>query len=241
MQLFGRQEDPGVTESPAEDAFPVVYTDEQPRIVLRHALRVMKVANAPPVIFRSAGRLVRLVDVRKGDAPHIVPCTKRSMFKYLAEVADWKKRTTNGETPSSPPSRILDAIIDDPDEGLPELNTVATVPVFGRNFDLIDCPGYHEDEQLYFHDAYGLRTSIPVQLDVAGARRLLLEAICDFPFTDEASRAHAVALMVLPFIRRAIKDAPTPLHIVESPTPGRGGWQTLSPSSPSASRANPRH
>ena len=222
IQLFGRREEPGVTESPAEDVYPVVYTDEQPRIVLRHALRVMKEANDPPVIFRRAGHLVRLIDVREGDVPHIVPCTKRSLFRYFAEVADWKKRTINGEAPSSPPSRILDAILEDPDKGLLELDTVISVPVFGKDFDLIDSPGYHVDEQVYFHDTAGLRTSIPVRLDIAEARRLLLEAICDFPFTDQASRAHAVALMLLPFIRRAIKDAPTPLHIIESPTPGSG-------------------
>jgi putative DNA primase/helicase len=43
----------------------------------------------------------------------------------------------------------------------------------------------------------------------------------DFPFVSQSDRAHAVALMLLPFVRDLI-DGPTPLHDIEAPTPGSG-------------------
>jgi hypothetical protein len=43
----------------------------------------------------------------------------------------------------------------------------------------------------------------------------------EFPFTGEAERAHALALLLLPFVRPMIAG-PTPLHLIEKPAPGTG-------------------
>jgi putative DNA primase/helicase len=43
-----------------------------------------------------------------------------------------------------------------------------------------------------------------------------------FPFTGGPELAHAVALLLLPFARELI-DGPTPLHLIEKPSPGTGG------------------
>ena len=43
----------------------------------------------------------------------------------------------------------------------------------------------------------------------------------DFPFVGDAERAHAVAALLLPFIRDLIPGA-TPLHGIEASTPGTG-------------------
>jgi hypothetical protein len=43
----------------------------------------------------------------------------------------------------------------------------------------------------------------------------------EFPFTSLAERAHAVSLLLLGFLRAMI-DGPTPLHLIEKPTPGTG-------------------
>src|SRR5262249_46038918 len=54
------------------------------------------------------------------------------------------------------------------------------------------------------------------------ARRLLLEELLgDFPFRDDASRAHALAALLLPFVRHLI-DGPTPLHLLDAPVEGTG-------------------
>ena len=47
------------------------------------------------------------------------------------------------------------------------------------------------------------------------------ELLADFPFVADADRAHALALLVLPFVRELIEGR-TPLHLIEKPTPGTG-------------------
>jgi putative DNA primase/helicase len=47
------------------------------------------------------------------------------------------------------------------------------------------------------------------------------ELLGDFPFVGDAEKAHAVALLLQPFVRELIAG-PTPLYIIEKPTPGTG-------------------
>ena len=62
----------------------------------------------------------------------------------------------------------------------------------------------------------------PTPDQVAEARALLLDDLLgEFPFTSTAERAHAVALLLLGFVR-AMVDGPTPLHLIEKPSPGTG-------------------
>jgi len=222
VQLFPLRGDAGALLSGEECDRPVVYTDDQPRDVLQNTLKVLHDANNPPVVFRRAGQLVGLTFSREGEAPHIVPQSKRRLFRLLIDVADWRKKTARGDAPSSPPSRILDAILEEPSQDIPELEAVTAVPIFGKDFEFINRPGYHMSQRLYFHDAHGLGALASERLDVTEARRLPLEAIHDFPFPERADQAHAVALILLPLMRMALGNAPTPLHLIESPSPGSG-------------------
>ena len=47
------------------------------------------------------------------------------------------------------------------------------------------------------------------------------ELLVDFPFVSDADRAHAIALSLLFYVRNMIQG-PTPLHLIEKPTPGTG-------------------
>jgi hypothetical protein len=50
---------------------------------------------------------------------------------------------------------------------------------------------------------------------------MLQEPIAQFPFVSKSDRAHALAFMLLPFVRDVI-DGPTPLHLFEKSTAGEG-------------------
>jgi hypothetical protein len=50
---------------------------------------------------------------------------------------------------------------------------------------------------------------------------LLDELAGDFPFVSDSDRAHWLAALLLPFVRRMI-NGPTPLHFVEAPCNGAG-------------------
>src|SRR5207248_549540 len=57
---------------------------------------------------------------------------------------------------------------------------------------------------------------------IARARSFIVEDLLgDFPFTEQADRAAAVALFLLPSVRAMIPGL-TPMHGVESPTVGSG-------------------
>lgn len=53
------------------------------------------------------------------------------------------------------------------------------------------------------------------------ALEIILDLIADFPFVDEASRANAIATMLTPICRPAIKGA-TPLALFDATTLGTG-------------------
>jgi putative DNA primase/helicase len=86
-------------------------------------------------------------------------------------------------------------------------------------------PGYQAASRVWFHPGDVVVPpvpEVPSDAEIARARALLLdELLADFPFVDEASRVHAVAMLILPVVRELI-DGPTPLHGVDAPTAGSG-------------------
>jgi hypothetical protein len=86
--------------------------------------------------------------------------------------------------------------------------------------------GYHQDDRLWLTSDDSLKLEAlpdePTAEDIAAARTLLIDdLLVDFPFVDESDRAHAIAAMLLPFVRRMI-DGPSPMHLIEAPTMGSG-------------------
>ena len=119
-----------------------------------------------------------------------------------------------------------------PDLHLPMLEGVISTPVFGHKGELIMNEGYHQDDRVWLTPDPNLELGTipdePAQEEIAAARGLLFdELLVDFPFVDASDRAHAVAAMILPFIRRMI-DGPTPMHLIEAPRwdPAKDCWPT---------------
>jgi hypothetical protein len=62
----------------------------------------------------------------------------------------------------------------------------------------------------------------PTREQIASARALLVdELLVDFPFVRDSDRAHAIAAILLPFLRRMIAGL-APIHLIEAPTQGSG-------------------
>ncbi|MBZ0273822.1 hypothetical protein K8I61_17415, partial [bacterium] len=126
-----------------------------------------------------------------------------------------------------PPPRVAEDMVTRPHPDLPPLHEVVTVPVFDRYARLISSAGYHRESQIFFDDRRRLFSDFaipetPAPGDVARARDLLLDDLfVDFPFASVSDRAHAIAALILPFVRRMIAG-PTPIHLVEAPSAGTG-------------------
>jgi hypothetical protein len=120
-------------------------------------------------------------------------------------------------------ARVISAV---PDAKLPPLSALAEGPVFARDGSLILTPGYHREAALWLDlpDGFTLGDipDAPSATEISWARSLLLDDLfVDFPFVAPSDRAHAVAAVILPFVRRLIPGR-TPIHLVEAPAEGSG-------------------
>lgn len=187
---------------------------------------LLQESNRQPWLFRAASLPSWIVPDDDG-CPHPAQVTEERLRHMLARLANWCRLNRNGElVPTPPPLNVVKSLLATPDPGLPILSGIVSAPVFGRSGILLTEPGYHPDARLYYNAAPDFQIpALPQQPSgeqIAEARVLLLDDLLgDFPFTGEAERAHAVALLLLGFVRSMI-DGPTPLHLIEKPSPGTG-------------------
>ncbi len=202
----------------------IFINERQLRDVIPDAWTVLYEANRPPQVFRFSGQIARLK--RVGASVRIEVVEEPSMFGMLVRAADWKRTTLGGPKDAKPPKDLVRDMIANPDSGLPELVGLVEAPIFDPAGKLIATPGYHAESGLYLAADPELEVQ-PVPLEpsaseVASARTLLLEdLLLDFPFASDSDRAHALAALLQPFVRRMIAG-PTPIYLAEAPTPGSG-------------------
>jgi hypothetical protein len=194
--------------------------------VSRLAWQALERANDPPFLFRYSGVPTR-IELSDDEPP--VPMTRvlteDRLRHTLARVADWYKWRSKKERVSAlPPVHVVRDMLATPAQPLPTLVSIIEAPTFAPDGSLHDQPGYSAASRAYYAPAAGFAPPAvparPTAADIARAKILLLdELLGDFPFVDEAEQAHAVALLLLPFVRNLI-DGPTPLHLIEKPSPG---------------------
>lgn len=183
-----------------------------------------------PILFQRAGELqrVRVAPDHRGVArPFITPVGMAAMRERLMRVADW----IGGQDPAHAipvqvPEFIASNILQKGEwPGIPLLRDITETPVITPSGQIVVTPGYQAESQLWYCPAAGFE--VPPVADVVtrdmtmAARDVLLDLLCDFIFEDAASRAHAFAYLLLPFVRELI-DGPTPLHGISAPRRGTG-------------------
>jgi hypothetical protein len=187
---------------------------------------VVMASNRTPWVFRFAGQPTWVVPDDEGR-PVATILNEERLRHMLARLARWVRENAKGELlPAPPPVATVKSVLATPDPALPVLTGIVNTPVFGRNGTLITEPGYHPDARLLYVPAPGFSMpdipKRPTEAEIAAARALICQDLFgDFPFTGEAERAHVVALLLLGFLRGMV-DGPTPLHLIEKPTPGTG-------------------
>ena len=203
----------------------VTVNSRQVRDVVNDAWAALLLQNNPPFLFQRAGSITSIIDNEYGGS-RIELVNEHRMLAYLNRCADWLKVTENSVTPTHPPERAARDMLSFPHENLSKLEAIVTAPVFDKNGYLISKEGYHEKSKLYYKQPEGFKlqkiADIPTNTEISDAKILLLnELLFDFPFEAESDLAHAIAALILPFARRLIYG-PTPLHLIEAPTPGTG-------------------
>lgn len=112
----------------------------------------------------------------------------------------------------------------DADPPVPRLLRVCYSPTFGPDGTLRATPGYHPGG-LWIHPTCRVPSvsRTPSDTEVESAKELITgELLGEFPFVDNASRAHAVAALLHPFVSSLV-DGPTPITVIDSLSgPGTG-------------------
>ena len=195
-------------------------------LITRLSWRALVHQNQPPELFRSGHSLSRIE--RDDDGALLLRrLTLYRLRHELARRAEFYQVGRNGEpTPAKPPLDIVRDMLATPDPPLPVLTRMVEVPVFTRDGTLHTEPGYCQGSQMYYAPPEGFQLpevpQTPTPEDLSRAKALIFEELlCDFPFADQGSKAHALALILLPAARELI-EGPTPNHLVESPSPGSG-------------------
>lgn len=207
-----------------EDLPDIQVTDRQLPAVYADTWRALLRQNDPPVLFVTNGRLTR--PVLSGQSWVIERMNEDSINGAVVRAANWLQLRRGVVVAGRPPREVARDLMANPHPLLPELSAIGTSPEFDAGGRLLNRSGYHPEAALVLQlDAALESISVPDQPtpgDLAAARDLLLgELLLDFPFKSASDRAHAVAAMVLPFVRRMV-DGPTPIHLIEAPGPGVG-------------------
>jgi hypothetical protein len=234
-----------------DDAPPPVDNDPRPKInvgdsrdeqqVVAETVAAILRMNDPPTIFQRSGWVVGLrgeagnVAISEFDKERMLWHLRRTIravkFSKPKTPEDKARAKQQGhprfvENPAHTPGWLASDLLAVPPDSLPPLTSVVTAPVFVGTGDLVTTPGYHAGARLFYAPPPGFTVSdIPLRPhpdDVAAAKELLFDTwLGEFHFEKPRDKAHAAALLFLPFVRPMIRG-PTPLHITEAAREGTG-------------------
>ncbi len=184
--------------------------------------------NEPPKLFRYGGNLSR-IELDDEGSPHPSLVTANRLRFHLGSIADWYGvRKSDGEQMATlPPKWLVDNLLAHPDPPVPVLRRIVYAPLLDRNGELIWRPGFHRESGIYYHPTLEKPlediSETPNSSDVDADVDLILDDLFgEFPFVDKAGRAHALSLLLEPFVRDLI-EGPAPFRLIHKPMPGTGG------------------
>jgi len=186
-----------------------------------------------PTLFRRGGLAVRVERDDDGSAM-IRDVGPDRLRQFLGDRIGWEKwveQPSKGEgkagwKATKPPLDLVRNVLATPDLPLPVLCRVVEVPHFAADGTLQVEPGYHSATRTFYAPSPGFKVDpipeTPSQGEIGWAQAIILhEMLADFPFVTPSDKAHAIALLLLPFVRDMVEGA-TPLHDIEAPCPGTG-------------------
>ncbi len=222
----GYESDPaGVWSAPSAPERPAILVSDRQQIdTINDTWRALHAWNDPPQVFVTSGQLSRLLYVEPEWTIQIAD--EAIVHGWLVRAARWVQKGRGGEVAAKVPREVIRDLLANPSRQLPKLSAVSATPVFDADGTLLNRPGYYAEAALSLQlddtwDGFNVPAR-PTSAELRAAVALLLdELLGQFPFRTQSDRAHMVAAMLLPFMRRMIQG-PTPLHLLEAPTPGSG-------------------
>ncbi len=215
-----------VDEWVAPDAKPeparIVITDEFMHDISKQAWAAL--LSAGDHRYFRHGRHVARIEHDDRDRVCIAHLSTPAMKGLLDRCAEWYRITRDGEKPARPPKDVVEDMLALPQE-LPVLAGITGTPVFSSDGRLETTPGYQASSRLYYEPVGNPIPAVPMRPDATDLKRAKAiigqEWLADFPFVEDASRAHALAIPITVMAREMI-TGPTPLFAIDAPAPGSG-------------------
>lgn len=229
----GKPREDGSKELEVADARPRIYAgDADLGEIVDAAWAAIVEHNSPPRLFRFGLSVAGIGETDTGE-PIIRMLTADALREVMARSGHWfKVRERAGkkvEYDAKPPLDVARVMLASDLTKLPGLNRIIRAPIMAPSGRIVEREGYDEETRTYLLPG-SLRvpevSARPNAQEIRAAVNLFEEFLCDFPFLEEADRANAVALLLLPSAREII-DGPTPLHLIEKPAPGSGAGLML--------------
>jgi hypothetical protein len=154
---------------------------------------------------------------------------KEQLWQLVTARVDFQQWTkSNGYSNCDPPDNLIKYMANTPMEEspLPVIEGVTCVPVMLPDGSIHTAPGYSPVSKLFHapNVEVGEIPKDPSKHDLEKASGLLKEAIQDFPYADLSGSdlAHALGMMILPFVRLMVGKGSTPIHLLHKPVAGTG-------------------
>jgi putative DNA primase/helicase len=224
---------PDGDDRPAIVSFPS-QCDDGFKVWAPKALEAMALRNRQsPRLFQRGGVLCRVRPADDGGSPMIEHLTIGALRGELDRAAHWGVEIDTKRGPvirwGPPRLDVAQDILSLPEYDraqFPVLDSVVESPRFTAAGRLVVTPGYDPESRLLYSplpDVEGVSVpDVPTTDDLDRALSLVFDDLLfDFPFANEASRANALAVMLLPFVREMI-PGPTPNHHFSASTEGTG-------------------
>jgi hypothetical protein len=191
-------------------------------------LQAAKKTNKVPLIFVRGRELIRLVfDNEKTKQAQLVTFDGKSLLTHLTErILFQREKEEKEETIIADKdinAELCSLILERTTLDFPPIKDIIRLPVLSPT-GLILKSGYHESLEAYV-DIGRLKIQVPetpTEQELSDAKSLIFDNLFhDFPFLDDSSKANALALGLLPFLRPII-DGPTPPHLLTATSPRTG-------------------
>lgn len=198
------------------------------REVTADALTALEAANVHPYLYVRSGALVRVVE-DEHKRPGIQSINENVLRGRLARVANFiSTREVNGQKvvrPQDPPLTVVRDLLAAGVWPFPKVTSIIECPALRPDGTVISDPGYDGATGLVYHPANGLSVPeiphTPEPKHINAALGLLQDAVGDFPYADEASAANALAAVLTPILRPAVRG-PVPLALIDATKAGTG-------------------
>jgi len=213
-------------KSPVELGIPgirtVITNNQQLRTKAAALWAGVHTNNQPRRLFSFNRQIAR---IKEDDAK--VEILDMNTAKYeFARLVNWMQESKNEwGTHVDPSQNVIGDALSTHKPPLPELTQVVSIPIVTSSGRLITAPGYDAESGVFYAAESGCLPQInsaATKQDALDALKWIEEEILvDFPFADAASKAAAISIAILPFVRQLIHGQ-TPLYLLEKPAAGTG-------------------